>query len=178
MIVLLAVVAMIPLVTKSRPRGHGADPAAFVVKTGAVVTVSISGEVSHAGIYQVAANTLTLAAINLAQPFSPLDHASFTSFATQQVRDGAAFQVIRRSAGSTSLLVGSIPSSQRMLLGIPLDINEMDVEDFDRLPGIGPTLARRIVDCRQLNGGKLYPADLLSIEGIGEKKFRQIRKFF
>lgn len=178
MIVLLAVVATLPVLFKSRRGGQEAAPAAFVVKSGPVVTVSISGDVRHAGIYRISANSMTLAAIKLAQPFSRMDSSSLSVFENQLVRDCSAFRVARNSDGSTLLQVGSIPSSQRIVLGIPLDINEMEVDDFDRLPGIGPVLARRIVEYRQLNGGRLALDDLLSIEGIGERKYQQIRKFF
>jgi competence protein ComEA len=64
-----------------------------------------------------------------------------------------------------------------MVLGIPLDISSMSEADFDRLPGIGPALAKRIVTYRQLNGGNLRFNDLAAIEGMGEKKLELIRKF-
>ena len=62
-------------------------------------------------------------------------------------------------------------------LAISLDISTMSEADFDRLPGIGPALAKRIVTYRQLNGGVLHVNDLTAIEGISEKKLELIRKF-
>jgi competence protein ComEA len=50
--------------------------------------------------------------------------------------------------------------------------------DFDRLPGVGPALAKRIVEYRQNNGGILRVEDLLAIEGIGEKKYQQLHGYF
>lgn len=178
MVVLLAAAVTLPVLIKSRPRGNEAAPAAFVVNAGPVVTVSISGDVRHAGVYRVPVNTMTISAIKLAQPLSRMDSENQSVFITKQVHDGATFRLLRNSDGLNSLQVGSIPSAQRIVLGIPLDINEMSAEDFDRLPGIGPSLAKRIIEYRQSIGGKLCPDDLLSVDGIGEKKFQQIRRFF
>ncbi|MEI7817041.1 MAG: helix-hairpin-helix domain-containing protein, partial [Desulfuromonadales bacterium] len=68
--------------------------------------------------------------------------------------------------------------SERLVLNIPLDISSMSEIDFDRLPGIGPSLANRIIMHRQNNGGILRLEDLVSIEGIGEKKYKNIKKYF
>jgi competence protein ComEA len=71
-----------------------------------------------------------------------------------------------------------MPVPERMVLGIPLDISVMSEADFDRLPGIGPALARRIVEYRQNNGGILRVEDLAAVQGIGEKKFNKLRAYF
>jgi competence protein ComEA len=68
--------------------------------------------------------------------------------------------------------------SERITLGIPLDISVMNEVDFDKLPGIGPALAQRIIEFRQNNGGVLRVTDLAFIEGIGEKKYRKIKEYF
>jgi competence protein ComEA len=44
-----------------------------------------------------------------------------------------------------------------------------------RLPGIGDTLAHRIVEFRDQNGPFRRPEGLLLVPGISEKKFREIR---
>jgi len=54
----------------------------------------------------------------------------------------------------------------------------MSEADLDKVPGIGPALARRIIQYRQENGGSMSVKDLLSVEGVGEKKCDALRKFF
>jgi competence protein ComEA len=71
-----------------------------------------------------------------------------------------------------------IAVNERLVMGIPLDINTMSEADFDKVPGIGPMLARRIVIYRQNNGGSMAVADLLSVEGIGDKKYFRLLKYF
>lgn len=51
-----------------------------------------------------------------------------------------------------------------------LDINTAEAADFEALPGIGQVLAQRIVDYRDANGPFSSVADLVNVEGIGEKK--------
>lgn len=59
--------------------------------------------------------------------------------------------------------------------GAVVNINTATAADLERLPGIGPSLAKRILDFRQKNGGFKSPTDLIAVQGIGEKKFEQLK---
>ncbi len=59
----------------------------------------------------------------------------------------------------------------------PLNINQAKTEDFARLPGIGPELARRIVRYREKHGAFKRVEDLLAVRGIGHKKWKRIRPY-
>jgi len=48
-----------------------------------------------------------------------------------------------------------------------VDLNHASVEMLDRLPGIGPVLAARIVAHRERHGPFRDPAELLAVPGIG-----------
>lgn len=56
-----------------------------------------------------------------------------------------------------------------------LDLNRASAEELDALPGIGPVLARRIVEQRQRIGGFRAAEDLRSVRGIGPRLFERIR---
>jgi competence protein ComEA len=43
------------------------------------------------------------------------------------------------------------------------------------LPGVGPTLAGRIIDWKAANGNFSTVEDLLKVSGIGDKLFARIR---
>ncbi|MDR7439974.1 MAG: ComEA family DNA-binding protein [Armatimonadota bacterium] len=59
----------------------------------------------------------------------------------------------------------------------PLSLNAATQEELERLPGIGPKLARRIVQDRALQGPYTRVEDLLRIRGIGPKLLERIRPY-
>ena len=59
--------------------------------------------------------------------------------------------------------------------GAPLDLNRATVEDLDRLPGIGPVLARRIVEHRERHGAFHSVDELLGVPGIGARSLERLR---
>lgn len=52
----------------------------------------------------------------------------------------------------------------------PLDLNTASAEELTALPGIGPELARRIVEYRETAGAFTTVEELLEVPGIGETK--------
>ncbi len=56
-----------------------------------------------------------------------------------------------------------------------IDLNVATESDLDRLPGIGPVLAKRIVEYRSTKGRFQTVEELLEVKGIGEKKLAKIR---
>jgi hypothetical protein len=59
----------------------------------------------------------------------------------------------------------------------PLDVNRADVPALSRLPGVSPTLARRIVEERERRGRFDSPEALRYVLGMGPKKLAAIRPF-
>jgi competence protein ComEA len=57
----------------------------------------------------------------------------------------------------------------------PLDLNRADQEDLERLPGIGPGLAARIIDSRSRRGVFGSVDDLRRVRGIGETTLARLR---
>lgn len=58
-----------------------------------------------------------------------------------------------------------------------ININTADVQQLTLLPGIGETMAKRIIDYRTENGGFSTIEDLMKVSGIGEKKFEQMKPY-
>jgi competence ComEA-like helix-hairpin-helix protein len=56
-----------------------------------------------------------------------------------------------------------------------ININIATEMELAELPHIGETIAHRIVEFRNQNGPFQRPEHLLLVEGISEKKFREIR---
>ena len=62
--------------------------------------------------------------------------------------------------------------------GAPLiSINRSSREELEKLPGIGPALAARIVEHRERYGPFRRAEHLMMVRGISERRFRQLRPF-
>lgn len=56
-----------------------------------------------------------------------------------------------------------------------VNVNTATAAQFEALPGIGPSMARRIVAYREKNGPFKKLEDLMNVQGIGEKSFLKLR---
>ncbi len=177
-VLILALAVMLPAVLKSCLSVHGAPRTAFFDPAPHKITVRIDGDVRHPGIYSFSANIMTNSAIALAEPVWRWENSVLKTGALSALTNGSTLRLSRKQNNSFVISVGSLSSSERILLGLPLDINVMDGADFDRLPGIGPVLAARIVKFRQFNGGKMRPDQLIFVKGIGLKKYDVLKKYF
>ena len=56
-----------------------------------------------------------------------------------------------------------------------VDLNRATADELDRLPGVGPSTARAIIDHRTRNGPFSKVDDLLAVRGIGPAKLAELR---
>jgi competence protein ComEA len=173
-----AALLFLPVAMKSRTNGNLPVRTAFHLLSSGRIPVKVSGDVRHPGIYEVSANSMADSVIKMAEPRHPLKRFTCASSAARPLMSGAAVALQTKPDGSLLLMVDRMTVPECMILGIPLDISVMNEADFDRLPGIGPGLAKRIVEYRQNNGGVLRVDDLASVVGIGEKKYKALRPYF
>jgi competence protein ComEA len=58
-----------------------------------------------------------------------------------------------------------------------VSINKASAAELDKLPGVGPALAARIVEWRKQHGSFRRVEHLLMVRGISERRFRELRPF-
>ena len=63
------------------------------------------------------------------------------------------------------------PASQ----GAALNLNTATKADLEKLPGVGPAMAQRILDYRQKIGAFKKAEELMNVQGIGEKSFLKLK---
>ena len=59
----------------------------------------------------------------------------------------------------------------------PIDLNRATSVELTRLPGVGPALARRIVDARDAQGAFARVDDLERVRGMSARKVERLRAF-
>ncbi|MBE6962319.1 MAG: helix-hairpin-helix domain-containing protein [Ruminococcaceae bacterium] len=57
-----------------------------------------------------------------------------------------------------------------------ININTAPVELLKELPGIGDTLAARIIEYREAHGPFAVPEEIMEVKGIGEKTYRNLEE--
>lgn len=95
----------------------------------------------------------------------PLPSGSVELPAGAALRDSAAHD--ERGAGTGVAFRDSTASGR-------LDLNRAGAAELDRLPGIGPVLASRIVEHRERSGRFTRVEDLLAVRGIGPRLFARL----
>ena len=56
-----------------------------------------------------------------------------------------------------------------------VNLNTATITDLQTLPGIGPSIAARIIEYREKNGEFKKVEDLMNVRGIGERSFLKLR---
>jgi len=83
--------------------------------------------------------------------------------------------LISRGARRGNLI--EIDRAEPQTVDFKIDINEANWPEFALLPGVGETLARRIVDSRENDGPFLDHDDLRRVRGIGPKTLDAARPY-
>lgn len=56
-----------------------------------------------------------------------------------------------------------------------ININEASISELMELKGIGPKLAKAIIEYRERNGQFIVKEDLMKVKGIGKAKFESLK---
>jgi competence protein ComEA len=171
--------AALIFLTASTPRG---DPIKLLpVPTSPPIVVHVSGAVINPGIYNLQNNSRVQDALEAAGGLLPdanphsMNLAAFINdgeriwvpyHSTQDTQPGAYDPANPESASeqSSSSLSNSL-----------LNINTATQAELERLPGIGPVTAGKIITYRQNNGPFTSIEDILKVSGIGSATFETIQ---
>ena len=109
---------------------------------------------------------LCIGCIAFAHPqLSALFHSIFSGNELQKVN------------GEEVVLEDVTVKTPELIKQVPLiDLNEAGVEKLEKLPGVGPVLAERIVKYRNREGGFASVDELNEVSGIGPAKLKQIKE--
>jgi competence protein ComEA len=132
------------------------------------LTVHVSGAVKYPGVVLLEKDDRVMDAIEAAG--GPLPEADLEKLNLAQiVQDGQKIAVPVKGESGTQSDPGQGEEKGKV------NLNTADQKGLEELPGIGPTLAERIIAYREKKGGFRSVDELKQVSGIGEKKFAEIR---
>ena len=133
------------------------------------VTVDVAGAVNNPGVYSLPAQSRVIDALRAAGNSVMGSDLSDLNLA-RVVKDGEQIYVnpTVRTVNGKRIIKKVIPRG-------PININRASAKEFDGLAGIGPVIAKRIVEYRRINGPFMTIEDLQKVSGIGSAKFEEFK---
>ena len=156
--------------------------------------VYVTGEVKNPGYYKISPDSRIFQAVEAAGGFTKKADIASVNMAASLI-DG--FQVDVKAKGKNKITNNStnvnvrIPGVQvrpanpivltptRTFSNVDndgqIDINNATAKEIEQLKGVGPAIAKRIVEYRNSHGKFSTAEDLLNVKGIGKAKFEKMR---
>jgi competence protein ComEA len=146
--------------------------------TPGLIKVYVSGAVLRPGVYALPWDSRVENLVAAAGGATDEADLLYVNLA-QRVFDEQQIHVPRKGDLATPVLptpARPTPSAQPAAPATRLvNINTASASELETLPGIGPTLAQRIIDYRQANGPFRKLEDIVKVKGIGEHTFDGLR---
>lgn len=154
-----------------RPRPAGASGPT----TAPPIVVDVGGKVRDPGVHSLPAGSRVADALRAAggvRPGADTDGLNRARFLV----DGEQLLVgVDPPPGAAPPVPGPASAAGAAGPAAPVSLNTATVEQLDALPGVGPVLAQHIVDHRTSSGGFRSVEELREVNGIGDRRFADLR---
>ncbi|MBR1486556.1 MAG: helix-hairpin-helix domain-containing protein [Synergistaceae bacterium] len=161
--------------------------------------VYVTGEVKNPGIYKVSADSRIFEAVYAAGGFTEKADDTSVNLASK-LTDGLQINVLAKGAKkkiensnfpartqgqaplNDTVVINQRNSSQTQFRSSKtqnndgkVNINSANAQELEKLNGVGPAIAKRIVEYRNSHGNFSSSEDLLKVKGIGKAKLEKMR---
>lgn len=172
LILFLAVAVLVSTIgtkgeTQSVPRSSASSSAAETPQ--GALYVHVTGAVLLPGLYVLRTGDRALDAVAAAGGFSPTADRAALNLARVLV-DGE--QIVVAETGAAAPAASGADSAG----GGKVNLNTADETALETLPRVGPAMAKRIIEWRTKNGHFSTVEDLMSVTGVGEKTFADLKE--
>lgn len=150
-----------------------ASPAVETAEEPASIYVHVVGCVQAPGMYQLSAGARVAEVIQAAGGFTPEAQMESVNLA-RSVQDGEQVIVASVAQAAPAPTAGEVDASAASGSGL-VNINTADEEELQKVSGIGPSKAAKIIAYRKEHGSFASVEDLTQVSGIGEKTLASIK---
>lgn len=142
------------------------------IQVNSKVKIDIAGEVIKPGVYELNTDSRVIDALVVAGGLNvraDRDWVNKNLNQAEKLVDGQKIYIpkVGEEIKVSSQILGKTDSIIRL--------NTATIEELDKLTGIGPAIAGRIIDYRTKNGGFKDINELKLVSGIGDKLFEKIK---
>ena len=146
------------------------------------VIIHIAGAVKNPGVYQLKPTDRIVDAVKIAGGATEEANLDLINLAAI-LKDGQKIIIPYKTYSETGEEINantynhtvSAYSSSPVSTSAKININTANATMLQTLPGIGPVISERIIECRNQNGLFGVIDDIKDVSGIGEKKFEGIK---
>ncbi|MFB6892731.1 helix-hairpin-helix domain-containing protein [Kitasatospora sp. NPDC056327] len=151
----------------------GAGSGAGGGASAAVVVVDVGGRVGTPGVHALPQGSRVTDALRMAG--GPLPGADTRDLNLARVLTDGEQILVGEPSPQPAAGAGPGPPAAGASKQ-PLSLNRATLEQLDTLPGVGPTLAQRIIAYRASHGGAFRTLDQLrQVSGVGERTYAELR---
>ena len=138
------------------------------------ITVYVTGAVNKPGLVKVTEGARAADAVNACGGLLPTADGEKINMA-QSLKDGQQLKVPEKIGTNGKTDSGKMDKTKAADSGEKVNINTADEKALDTLPGVGPAMAKRIIEYRETEGAFQSIEDIKKIRGIGEAKFAKMK---
>lgn len=140
------------------------------------IIIHITGCVKEPGIIEIAEGSRINDAVELAGGLT--EDADITNVNLAYVlEDGMKIKIPSINDEENEIyIIGDVESNETNQSNGLININKATQEELDELPGIGPSIALKIIQYREENGEFKSIEDIKNVSGIGDSKYSDIEE--
>jgi len=128
--------------------------------------IQISGDVSFPGFY------IFLSPPTVQEVWKTTGGQGTLPNGSQVLTSGSKLNIV----ADCVLTVSTMSGCDLLTFGLKINPNQACAADLEAIPGIGPVLAKRIIEFREVQGPFENIEALLAVKGLGALKLEQIRQ--